>query len=572
MTKPPLSPLSKEAEENLSWWLSSEYPDHVNEELLKIKELHPEELQDAFYTRLHFGTAGLRGLEGLGPNRINEFTISFVSQALAEALFKEFHPDDLLVFVGYDTRINSRKYAEITARVLSANNIKVSLASEITATPFVSYACRKLNCSAAVMITASHNPKEYNGYKVYSSYGGQILPPLDTNIMETMEEISSPMEIRILPDLKNSYIVPMPTTLKKDYIEENTTLITTYFPYLENTTPASLKVVYTPLFGTGIVLLPDLLENFPGIELALVQEQSTPDGNFPLLPKPNPEEMEALSLGIETLKREHADLLVATDPDADRMRAVVQHNGEIHPLSGNQIAALILYSLGKSIIGKDLRFRESLVTAFSIVSSDLLSKISHHFGFECHRVLTGFKYIAGVMEECEKQGKRFLFGAEESYGYLLGNLVRDKDGIQAAALISRIAQELQLEGKTLIDLLKEIDAHFGYFRQVVFTLPFPETQEGRAQMAASMQKFRTQEKGAVQQKEIVTIKDFLEENGPLKSDMLLWKLKDSTRVLIRPSGTEPKIKIYLEAEAPSEEEALHLLHETKNFITQIQLA
>ena len=431
-----------------------------------IESLRPQELEDAFYTTLKFGTGGLRGLMGVGTNRMNNHTVAFATQGLANYLKRG------KVFIGYDTRINSYEFAQVAAEVLSGNGIEVYLSKEVSPTPLASFSCRYFGCQAAIMITASHNPAAYNGYKVFWDDGGQILPPHDEGILKEIQKVNHPSQVK------------RSTTLIHPVWEENTEAYLKAMDSLKilPVEKSTLHIVYTSLHGTGLHLTRELLNRWGFNRITLVEKQTTPDGTFPTVAYPNPEETASLTMGIDTLQQVNGDILIAQDPDADRMRAVVMHQGKPFILNGNQIASLLLYH-----VVSHARLPKDGVCIKTIVTTELLKRIAEDHGLQCIDVLTGFKYIAEKIRENEKQ---FVFGGEESYGSLYGTFARDKDAVLAAALIVEMAQRAKREGKTLVDRLEEITQKYGYLTEYIHSMKFPETKEGRDEMVAWMENRR----------------------------------------------------------------------------------
>lgn len=489
-----------------------------------IEKMEPKELEDAFYTSLKFGTGGLRGLMGVGTNRMNRYTVAFATQGLANYLKQG------KVFIGYDTRLHSEEFARVAAEVLSGNGIEVLLSKEVCPTPLASFSCRYYKCQAAIMITASHNPAAYNGYKVFWSDGGQILPPHDIGILKEIEKITHPSQVK-----KSTHLI-------QEAWEENSAAYLQAMDSLK-LLPAEkspLHIVYTNLHGTGLNLTLRLLKNWGFEKITLVDGQTTLDGNFPTVAYPNPEEIESLKMGIETLERVNGDILIAQDPDADRMRAAVMHQGKPYVLNGNQLASLLLYH-----IVTHAQLPKNGLCIKTIVTTELLKRIAEDHGLQCIDVLTGFKYIA------EKINEQFVFGGEESYGTLYGTFARDKDAVLAAALIAEMANVAKKQGKTLVDRMDEITQKYGYLTEYVHSLHFPESKEGRMEMVQWMENQRLHPIDGVRRL------DYLP-----KSDVLQYFFDDGTKLVIRPSGTEPKIKIYAEGPdvALCKSHVLKLLH------------
>lgn len=552
---PSLLLLDPETKKNVEDWLEGSYDEKTKEEILYLLEKDPEKTIDAFYTKLKFGTGGLRGIMGVGSNRMNVYTVQAATQGLATTIkhhAKEKKGTTPSVFIGYDSRIHSKEFAEEAACVLAGNNIKVYLCKDLRPTPLVSFACRHYDCMAGIMITASHNPQQYNGYKVYWSDGAQITPPYDKIIIEEVERIRGPQDVHKAP--KNSDLIHRVGNEIDDAYMEATYALQLH-PDANQHEGDKLKIVYSSLHGTGITLIPQVLAMWGFTQMIPVHEQCLPDGHFPTVQFPNPEEHEALKLGIQTLLDEQADIFLATDPDADRIGVVVRVGEEIRILNGNQVACLCVDHVLRS--QKEIDPRAACIK--TIVTTELFQKICDEYHVPCFNTLTGFKYIAEMIrnwEEDPNKGYHFLFGGEESYGYLFGTLTRDKDAVTLAALISELALQCKLEGKTLVDRLEEIYKKHGVFEEQLLSVSFPETKEGREKMACSIENLRRHPPKAILGTVIEKIDDYLlglswniaegtqtELDFP-KSDVITLHLKDLTRLVVRPSGTEPKVKLY----------------------------
>lgn len=512
----------------------------------------PEEAVDAFYRKLQFGTGGMRGIMGVGCNRMNVYTIRGATQGLANYLHSQNEENrELSVFIGYDSRENSRTFAEEAAKVLAGNSIKSYLCPDLRPTPLVSFGCRYKHCSAAIMITASHNPKEYNGFKVYWSDGGQVLPPHDVGIVRAANAIETPDQIHSIDTLKSEWIKILDDEVDDAYLKavKNHSL----HPIEDLGTGRSLNIVYTSLHGTGITLAPRALRLLGFKSLSFVESQITVDGTFPTAPYPNPEEKAALQLGIDKLLSNGSDLLIATDPDADRMGVVVLHKGEAVILSGNQIACLLLHH----ILDSGIKTKKG-ATVKSIVTTGLFNEISLSNSVHCFEVLPGFKYIAQLIHQWEQEpdGYQFLFGAEESYGYLFGTDARDKDAISASTLIAEAALLAKSEGITLLDRMNQLYIQYGFYLDTQRSVNFEEGKQGTEAMKVAMDNLRSHPPKELAGKAILKIDDFqtgesVEIATNLKSSLslppsnfLIYHLEGGSRLMIRPSGTEPKIKIY----------------------------
>ncbi len=545
-------PLDHEIAQRIKAWQRDPFDEKTQKEVRALAQNDPKGAIDAFYTTLSFGTGGLRGIMGPGTNRMNIYTVRMATQGLANYLLKQFKTPS--VMIGFDSRNNSKEFALQAARVLAANNIHTYLLKEMRPTPFISFACRAKECQAAINITASHNPAAYNGYKVYWADGGQIVPPHDKGIIDEVHKIADMAQVKVAkPD--DPHIELVDGALDRTYLKATESLQLCKDQNRQR--GASLKITYTPLHGTGITLLPQALQEWGFTNLNIVSAQSAPDGNFPTIKVPNPEFKETLMLGIQQMLKTGSDILLGTDPDADRLALAVNHKGTLHILSGNQIASLITFYLCNTLSQRgELPENGAVVT--TIVSTDLIRAIAQSFGIRCFEVLTGFKYIAEKIHLWEMgQGDfTFLFGAEESFGYLMGTFARDKDAVSISCVLAEMALHAKLKGKTLIDLLYDIYKKWGVFYEKQLSLNFEPTKEGMEKMDSLMRKLREHLPKTFCSQEVVLFEDYKTgiqhdllagTKSPLalpSSDVLLFRLKDFSKVVVRPSGTEPKIKIY----------------------------
>lgn len=547
--------IDETTQKNIDSWLTGEYDEASKREIRRLEQENPEELLDAFFTHLSFGTGGIRGILGVGTNRINPYTIGAATQGLANYLLKQGGKHSVLV--NFDSRHHSRDYAEEVAKVLAANEIKVYLFRELRPVASISFGVRHLKCSAGVMITASHNPPKYNGYKVYWSDGGQVLPPHDKGIIEEVGKITKPSMVK-----KTVY----PHPLIHDVSDE---VDTPYLRAIKELEPhpgedlshgSELAIVYSPIHGGGITMVPRALEEWGFTNLALVKEQCTPSGDFPTVKVPNPEEPETLKLGISLLQKRKADIFIATDPDADRLAITVMHEGKPISLNGNEIACVALEHLCRSLT-ETKQMPPKPMAVKTIVTTELFKAIAEHYNVSCLDVLTGFKYIGQKISQWEEeklahiQSHHFLFGAEESYGFLYGTHARDKDAVIVSALLCEAALHMKLQNKTLVDLLYDIYQKHGLYRERLLSLSF-ERKEGIDLTKQTMQSLREKPPFAIGGIIVTSIEDYLThtaytpETGqkePLllpKSDVLRFWLSDGTKIVVRPSGTEPKIKLY----------------------------
>jgi phosphoglucomutase/phosphomannomutase len=544
-------------QKNVDLWLEGPYDAAIKSQIQYLLKEDPKQIVDAFYTNLNFGTGGLRGLMGVGTNRMNFYTVRAATQGLANYIQKQ--PKEQkgahAVIIGYDSRQNSREFAEETAKVLAGNQIQVYLFKELRPTPLVSFGCRFKKCTAAIMITASHNPPAYNGYKVFWSDGGQVVPPHDKGIIHEVNKITDPTMVKKTTSLSHPLITEIDCEVDDAYIHAMTKLQN--YPNINCQEGHLLKVVYTSLHGAGISLVPKTLQAWGFPKLTYVTPQIVPDGSFPSVKSPNPEEPEALKMGIDLMLKTESDLLIATDPDADRMGVAVRHGNQAVLLNGNQIAVICLEHICTALNAQN-RLNPRAAFIKTIATTELFQTICHEYNRPCFNVLTGFKYISEKIHQWENipDGYEYIFGAEESYGYLLGNCVRDKDGVVSSALISEVALQAKLQGKTLVDKLYDLYRKYGVYQEELLSLNFGETKEGKEQMVLGMRLLRESRLEHIYNNPVVAIEDYLTStkfylksdkidhlNFPV-SDVLLYWLEDGSKVLIRPSGTEPKVKLY----------------------------
>jgi len=544
--------LPPEVEKRVTQWLKEPYDEETRRQVQNLLDHERETLIDAFYTTVTFGTGGMRSVMGIGTNRLNRYTIRNATQGLANYIHSQ-KVEKPSVFISHDSRKNSRLFAEETARVLAGNDIEVFLTKELRPTPFVSFGCRHHKCTAAVMITASHNPPEYNGYKVYWKDGAQVVPPHDTGIMDEVKKIETPTQVKLAP-LGNPLIHLVEQEDDEAYYEALMPLQN--FPEDNHNLGPKLHIVYSPLHGCGITTVPEALKRWGFTTISYVEEQKHPDGTFPTAHSPNPEQEAALKLGIEKLQKENADIFIATDPDADRTGLVVMHQGAPVILNGNQIASLCIYYLCTTL-SKQGKMPENAAFVTTIVTTELFHLIASSFNKTCFEVLTGFKYIGEKIHEWEHTNQySFIFGAEESLGFLYGTHSRDKDSTITACLLSEMALQQKKEDKTLIDLLNEIHAKFGPFKEKQLSATFSGGLQGIEKMKKLMEALRENPPKEICGQKVVVIEDYLtserlnlttNEHSPLtlpKSNVLVFRLTDESKFVIRPSGTEPKIKIY----------------------------
>jgi phosphoglucomutase len=530
-------------------WLSSTYDAETRDAVRNMIETNPDELTDCFYRDLEFGTGGLRGIMGAGTNRMNKYTVGMATQGLANYIKKVLPAEkELRAAIAYDCRNKSQYFAQITADVFSANGFKVFLFDELRPTPELSFAIRQLKCHTGVMITASHNPKEYNGYKAYWSDGAQMVPPHDKNVITEVEKIKIE-DVKFKGVEKNiSRLGEEMDNLFLDEVEKISVSPGSNFRQ------ADLRIVYTPLHGTGVKLVPAILERLGFENVFRVYKQDITDGNFPTLISPNPEEPAALEMALDKARKVDADLVMATDPDADRVGvAVKDHNDNFILLNGNQTAAVLTYYLLTLWLKKGkLAGKEYIVK--TIVTTELIKDIAKKFDVECYDVLTGFKWIADVIRQNEGK-KTFIGGGEESYGFMIGDFVRDKDAVATCAMIAEVAAYAANQRKSIFDILIDIYMEFGFYKESLSSV----TKKGKAgaeEIQKMMENFRSNPPESINKSKVVLVKDYqtsketdlvnkTETKIDLpKSNVLQYFTADGSKISMRPSGTEPKIKFY----------------------------
>ncbi len=535
-------------------WLNGNYDVETKAEVQRMLDNEDKrELIDAFYKDLEFGTGGLRGIMGAGSNRMNRYTVGAASQGLANYLKTEFAGlEEIKVVVGHDCRNNSRSFAELTADIFSSNGIKVYLFENLRPTPLVSYAIRKLGCQSGIMITASHNPKEYNGYKAYWSDGAQVLAPHDRNIIAEVNRVKSIDDIRFKGNKKLIEIIGK--DMDRAFIDEVKKLVLSPEAIARH---SDIKIVYTPIHGTGITIIPDALKAIGFTNIINVPEQDVISGNFPTVVSPNPEEPAALDLAIKRAIETDADLVMATDPDSDRIGTAVKDNeGNFILVNGNQTMLLCLYYLmtRRQELGL-LTGKEYMVK--TIVTTELVKKIADLKGVEMFDCYTGFKWIADVIRKNEGN-KNYIGGGEESYGVLAGDFVRDKDAVSACTLFAEIAAWARDQGKTIYRLLEDIYVEYGYSKEEGISL-VRKGKKGADEIESMMREYRANPPTSLGGSQVTFIKDFAKLEGvdrvndeqvalemPTTSNVLQYFTEDGSKLSIRPSGTEPKIKYYIE--------------------------
>lgn len=540
----------------INQWLNGNYDTKTKEEIQQLLDKEAfTELTDSFYRSLEFGTGGLRGIMGAGSNRINKYTIGTATQGLCNYLLKKYPGEKIKVAIAHDSRNNSDYFAGITADVFSANGIHVYFFKALRPTPELSFAVRELGCKSGVMLTASHNPKEYNGYKAYGEDGGQFTSPDDTMVMDEVAKISSIDEVKF--DRIDANVELIGEEIDQLYLDKITELSVSPEAIARQ---KDLKIVYSPIHGTGITLVPQALAQFGFTNLTLVEEQSKPDGNFPTVVYPNPEEKEALTLALKKAEEIDADLVLATDPDADRVGIAVKNNdGQFVLLNGNQTGSLLINYLLSAWEEKGKLTGDEYIVK-TIVTSNLIEEIAKKKNVTFYNTLTGFKWIGQLMTNL--QGKKtFIGGGEESYGYLVGELVRDKDAIVSCAFISEMTAFYKDKGSSLYNAMLDMYVEYGLYKEELVSIT-KKGKTGAEEIKAMMEKFRNNPPATLGGAQVVTLKDYeLSTETDLlsgektklelpKSDVLQFITADGSIVSARPSGTEPKIKFYCSVNAP----------------------
>ncbi|MBL0232743.1 MAG: phospho-sugar mutase [Chitinophagaceae bacterium] len=543
-----------QTKQRIESWLSGNFDQATKDEIKRLEKEDAASLEDAFYQNLEFGTGGLRGLMGVGTNRMNKYTVGMATQGYANYL-KQFFGENVKVAIAHDSRNNSRFFAETAANVFAANGIKVYLFAELRPTPELSFAIRTLGCQGGVVCTASHNPKEYNGYKAYWNDGSQLVPPHDKNVIREVDKISSVDEVKWSGGEANITIIG--EELDKQYIEMVKSL-SVYPEIIEK--QKDLKIVYTPIHGTGIKMVPPVLKRFGFENVHIVEAQAEPDGNFPTVAYPNPEESEAMSLGLKMAKELDADILCGTDPDADRIAiGVKDREGNWVLMNGNQTAVLAFNYLIEARKAKGIARPNDMVVT-TIVTTPMVDVIAKKNGVACYRVLTGFKWIADLIREKEGS-ENYIIGGEESFGLMIGDKIRDKDGISAVAMLCEMAAYEKQKGRSLFEKMIDLYAEYGLYKEHLISIT-KKGMDGQQQIAKMMESYRKDPPTMIGSAKVACIRDYefqLEKNlltGEQKalelprSNVLQFLLEDGTSISARPSGTEPKIKFYFSVNAP----------------------
>jgi phosphoglucomutase len=546
---------------NVQKWLAGNFEQSVKDQITTLQESNPDELADSFYRNLEFGTGGLRGIMGIGTNRMNKYTVGMATQGYANYLNKSFGEGNVKCVVGHDSRNNSRLFAEIVANVMAANGIKVYLFEELRPTPELSFAIRHLGCQGGVVCTASHNPKEYNGYKAYWNDGGQLVPPHDKNVIIEVDKIAG------VDDVKWSGGESNITLIGKDIDEAYMDMIKSLSVYPEVCKAQhDLKIVYTSIHGTGITLVPQVLERFGFTNVTIVDEQKEPNGNFPTVVYPNPEEAEAMNIGLNKAKQMDADILLGTDPDSDRVGiAIKDHKDNWVLMNGNQTAVLAFNYMIEARKAKGINQPNDMVVK-TIVTTEMIDAIAKTNGINCYNVLTGFKWIAELIKEKEAN-ENYIVGGEESYGLMIGSKIRDKDAISAVALLCEMAAYEKNKGRSLYQKMIDLYVQYGFYKESLISIT-KKGMNGQAEIAEMMQGYRDNTPTTINGSPVVQLLDYQLQKGKNlsavpggqtgeewtinlpKSNVLQFILADGSKISARPSGTEPKIKFYFSVHAP----------------------
>jgi phosphoglucomutase len=552
-------------------WLSEEFNDETRNEVLEMLENDEKKLIDAFYQDLEFGTGGLRGIMGAGTNRMNIYTLGMATQGLSNYIIKQFGSSGIRVAIAHDCRNNSRYFAETTADIFSANGFDVYLFESLRPTPELSFAIRHYKCQSGVVITASHNPPEYNGYKAYWDDGGQVVAPHDNGIIDEVRKIKSIKEIRTNGEQNKIKILGKETDdlflLEVHKMSLNPEIIKKY---------NDIGIVYTPIHGTGIKMVPPALKLYGFTNIISVPEQDIADGNFPTVKSPNPEEPDALKMAIKKAVESGAELVMATDPDGDRLGiAIKNRKGEFILLNGNQTGAILIwYILSQFKVRNMYQGNEYVIK--TIVTTDLIERIAESYGVEYFNVLTGFKFFAELIRQNEGI-KKFIGGGEESYGFLPGDYVRDKDAVASCALVAEAAAWSKSRGMSLFELLLDIYVHYGFYKEKLINI-VRKGKEGADEIRTMMTGYRINPPVMINNSRVIKINDFEKQisydlqNGSdvptnLKnSDVLQFFLEDGSKISVRPSGTEPKIKFYISVNTGLE--SADKFEETENMLNK----
>lgn len=561
-------------------WLSPTFDNQTHEAIREMMTSAPKELEDSFYKNLEFGTGGMRGIMGIGTNRINKYTLGRNTQGLSQYLKKSFPGEQIKVAIAYDCRHNSDTLAKLVADVFSANGIKVFLFSDMRPTPELSFTVKQLGCHSGIVLTASHNPPEYNGYKVYWQDGGQLVPPQDNEIIQMIESLDySEIKFEANPEL----IEYIDTELDNAFIDsciKNATFNTSA------SAKENLKIVFTSLHGTSIKLVPDVLAKSGYSNVEIVKEQAEPNGNFPTVESPNPEEPEALTMALELAEKTNADIVIGTDPDSDRLGVAVRdNNGKMILLNGNQTMVVMTHFLLQQW-KKQGKLTGTEFVGSTIVSTPMMLELASGFDVECKVGLTGFKWIAKMIKDFPNQ--KFIGGGEESFGYMVGDSVRDKDAVASTLLVCEIAAQAKEKGSSVYKELQQMYVDFGFYKEHLISIT-KKGMDGASEIKQMMIDLREKPVKEINGQRVVCIEDYQSSKGKdlmngeefgiaiPKSNVLIYYLEDGSKICARPSGTEPKIKFYFSVNCAIEstndlpEAEAYLDTKIKNIIAEMQL-
>lgn len=549
--------IMKDYKEVAQSWLEGDFDPETKGKIIELRNEDPSGFEDAFYRNLEFGTGGLRGIMGVGTNRMNKYTVGMATQGLANYILANVAGDDIKVCISFDSRNNSKLFAKIASDVLSANGLHVFLFDNIRPTPELSYAIRAKGATAGIMITASHNPKEYNGYKVFWADGAQITSPVDKDIVAEVARITEPSQVKFDKGLECGEVELMGKEMDESYLRDILSLMLSPESRARH---KDLKFVYTPLHGCGVRLVPECLCRLGFEKVYHVPEQDVSDGDFPTVASPNPEEPSALKMAIDVAEKEHADIVLATDPDADRMGIAARDNeGRMMLFNGNMTGSMLTYyiltrwkELGK-LTDKDYCVK-------TIVTTETIAEICHKFGVKVYNVLTGFKYIAEIVKKNENSGGQFICGGEESYGFNVGQFVRDKDAQIACSMVAECAAWAADQGLTLYQLIQKIYKEFGYRKESLTSL-VRKGKTGAEEIQKIMADMRQNPPKALAGSKVVKAVDYLQtdKTGLPSSNVLQFFSEEGDVVSVRPSGTEPKIKFYFGAKGDNAQEKIEAL-------------
>lgn len=535
--------------QSIDKWLNGSFDEEIKNQIREMEKGNSEELADAFYRNLEFGTGGLRGIMGVGTNRMNKYTVGMATQGYANYLKKSFPNEEVRVAIAHDSRNNSRFFAETAAHVFAANGIRVFLFDDLRPTPELSFAIRHLKCQGGVVCTASHNPKEYNGYKAYWNDGGQLVPPHDNNVIAEVQNIHDVNDVKWTGGKNNI------TIIGKEVDEAYLKMVKSLSVYPEIIAKQKdLKIVYTPIHGSGIKLVPPALKEYGFNNVHIVEEQSKPDGNFPTVEYPNPEERETMSIGLQKAKELDADILCGTDPDSDRIGIGVKDSkGNWVLMNGNQTAVLAFNYMIESRKEKGIARPNDMVVK-TIVTTNLIDVIAERNGVKCYNVLTGFKWIAELIKEKEGN-ENYVIGGEESYGLMIGSQIRDKDAVSAVCILCEMAAYEKNKGRSLYEKLLDLYLQYGYYQEDLVSIT-KKGMNGQQEIAQMMEEFRSNPPKKLAGSQVIELLDYQKQvkthlpSGSTesiqlpKSNVLQFITEDGSKISARPSGTEPKIKFY----------------------------